>query len=46
MQNVITIGREQVPVEQIAYIETFEPPANGPFKPEKPYKGRVVLLNL
>jgi hypothetical protein len=43
MQNVITIGRELVPVEQIAYIEAFEP--NGQFKPDKPYKGRVVLLN-
>jgi hypothetical protein len=45
MQNVITIGRELVPVEQIAYFESFEPPANGQFKPDKPYKGRVVLLN-
>ena len=26
-------------------FEPFEPPANGQFKPEKPYKGRVVLLN-
>jgi hypothetical protein len=45
MQNVIVIGRELVPVEQIAYIEPFEPSANGQFKPDKPYKGRVVLLN-
>jgi hypothetical protein len=45
MQNVITIGRELVPVEQIAYVEPFEPAANGQFKPDKPYKGRVVLLN-
>jgi hypothetical protein len=45
MQNVITIGRELVPFEQIAYVEPFEPPANGQFKPDKPYKGRVVLLN-
>ena len=45
MQNVITIGREHVPVEQIAYIEPFEPPANGQFRPDRPYKGRVVLLN-
>jgi hypothetical protein len=45
MQNVITIGRELVPVEQIAYVEPFELPANGQFKPDKPYKGRVVLLN-
>jgi hypothetical protein len=32
MQNVITIGREHIPVEQIAYIEPFEPPANGQFR--------------
>ena len=45
MQNVITIGPELVPVEQIAYIEPFEPSGNGQFKPDKPYKGLVVLLN-
>ena len=45
MQNIITIGEEYVPVEQIAYIELFEPPANGQFKSDKPWKGRVVLLN-
>jgi len=45
MENVITIGRALVPVEQIAYIEAFEPSANEQFKPDKPYKGRVVLLN-
>jgi hypothetical protein len=45
MPNIITIGREHIPVEQIAYIEPFEPPANGQFRPDRPYKGRVVLLN-
>src|SRR5260370_37997929 len=45
MQNVITIGPELIPVEQIAYIEPFEPSGNGQFKPDKPYKGLVVLLN-
>lgn len=45
MTNVITIGPELVPVEQIAYIEAFDPSANEQFKPDKPYKGRVVLLN-
>jgi len=44
MQNVITIGRELVPVEQIAYVETFEPALNGQRKSEKAYKNRVVLL--
>ena len=45
MQNILTIGQEYVPIEQIAYIEPFEPPANGQFRPDKPYKGRVVLLS-
>jgi hypothetical protein len=45
IQNVITIGEELIPVEQIAYIEAFEAPADGRFKTDKPYKGRVVLLN-
>jgi hypothetical protein len=40
MPNVITIGREHIPVEQIAYVESFELPANGQFKPDKSYKGR------
>ncbi len=45
MQNIITIGRVLVPVEQIAYVEAFELPADGRFKPDKPYKSRIVLLN-
>jgi hypothetical protein len=45
MQNVITIGRALVPVEQIAYVEAIEPPADGRFKPDKTYKSRIVLLN-
>jgi hypothetical protein len=45
MPNIITVGEEYVPVEQIAYIERFEPPANGQFKSDKPRRGRVVLLN-
>src|SRR5258708_40072131 len=45
MQNVITIGRVLVPVEQIAYVEAFEPPADGRIKPDKPYNSRIVLLN-
>jgi hypothetical protein len=45
MQNVITIERELVPVEKIAFVEPFEPLPDAPFKPEKPYKSRVVLLN-
>ena len=45
MQNVITIGRRHVPIEQIAYVEPFDPATNPEFKPEKPFKARVVLLN-
>jgi hypothetical protein len=45
MENVITIGRKHVPIEQIAYVEPFDPSANMDFKPEKPFKARVVLLD-
>jgi hypothetical protein len=45
MQDVITIGRGLVPVEQIALIEPFDPASNPEFKPEKLFKARVVLLN-
>jgi hypothetical protein len=43
--QVITIGRRVVSLEQIALIEPFEASANPEFKPEKDFKGRVVLLN-
>jgi hypothetical protein len=45
MENVIIIGRRHVPIEQIAYVEPFEPSANPDFQPEKPFKARVVLLD-
>ena len=45
MQNIITIGNKHIPIEQIAYVEPFDPAANTDFKPEKPFKARVVLLN-
>jgi hypothetical protein len=45
MENVITIGRRHVPIEQIAYVEPFELSANTDFKPEKSFKARVVLLD-
>jgi hypothetical protein len=45
MQNVITIGHKHLPIEQIAYVEAFDPAANADFEPEKPFKARVVLLN-
>ncbi|WP_316168412.1 MULTISPECIES: hypothetical protein [unclassified Bradyrhizobium] len=43
--KVITIGKRLVPVEQIAFVEPFDPAANPEFKPEKEFKGRLVLLN-
>ena len=45
MQDVITIGKRLVPVEQIAFVEPFDPTSNPEFKPEKAFKARVVLLN-
>jgi hypothetical protein len=43
--NIVTVGKRLVPVEQIAFVEPFDPSSNPEFKPEKEYKGRIVLLN-
>jgi hypothetical protein len=43
--QIITIGKKLVPAEQIAFIEAFDPASNPEFKPERDFKGRVVLLN-
>lgn len=43
--TVITIGKRLVPAEQVAFVEPFDPSSNPEFKPEKDFKGRVVLLN-
>src|ERR1700685_167629 len=45
MQDVITIGRRLIPVEQIALVEPFDPTSNPEFKPEKEFKARALLLN-
>jgi hypothetical protein len=45
MQDVITIGKRLIPLEQIAFAEPFDPASNPEFKPEKEFKARVVLLN-
>ena len=45
MQNVITIGKRFVPLEEIAFVEPFDPASNPDFKSDKPFKARVVLLN-
>jgi hypothetical protein len=43
--KVITIGKRLVPADQVAFVEPFDPASNPEFKPEKDFKGRVVLLN-
>jgi hypothetical protein len=43
--KVITVGKRLVPVGQVAFVEPFDPSANPEFKPEKDFKGRLVLLN-
>jgi hypothetical protein len=43
--QVITLGKKLIPVEQIAFIEAFDPASNPEFKPDRDFKGRVVLLN-
>ncbi len=45
MENIITLGKRLLPVEQIALVESFDPTSNPDFKPEKEFKARVVLLN-
>ncbi|MDI2077763.1 hypothetical protein, partial [Bradyrhizobium sp. Mp27] len=43
--KVITIGKKLVPVEQVAFVEPFDPSVSPEFKPEKDYKGGIVMLN-
>jgi hypothetical protein len=43
--QVITLGKKLIPAEQIAFIEAFDPASNPEFKPDRDFKGRVVLLN-
>jgi hypothetical protein len=45
MENVITLGRRLVPVEQIVFVEPFDPASNPQLKSDKAFKARVVLLN-
>jgi hypothetical protein len=41
--NIITIGKRLISIEQIAFVELFEPSSNPNFKPERDFKGRVIL---
>jgi len=46
-QNIIAIGRKRIPIEEIALVEPFEPPAEQPprFTSDKDFKARVVLID-
>ncbi len=43
--TILTIGKRLISLDQIAYVEAFDPAANPEFKPEKDFKARLVLLN-
>jgi hypothetical protein len=45
MQEVISFGKRLVPLEQIAYVEPFNPAQNPQLNATKEFKARVVLLN-
>jgi hypothetical protein len=38
MENVVTVGKRIVPVEQIALIEAFDPASPPEFKSGKPFR--------
>jgi hypothetical protein len=46
-QNIIAIGRKRFPIEAIALVEPFEPPAEPSprFTSDKDFKARVVLID-
>ena len=46
-QNIIAIGRKRFPIEEIALVEPFEPPAEQSprFTSDKEFKARVVLID-
>ena len=44
-QNIIAIGRKRFPIEEIALVELFEPPAEQRpprFTSDKDFKARVI----
>src|ERR1700761_51910 len=43
--NIVTIGKRLIPLEQIAFVEPFEPSANPDFRPERDFRSRIVLIN-
>ncbi len=46
-QNIIAIGRKLLPIEEIALVEPFEPPAEPSprFTSDREFKTRVVLID-
>jgi hypothetical protein len=46
-QNIIAIGRKRFPIEEIALVEPFQPPAEPQprFTSDKEFKTRVVLID-
>src|SRR5271170_8451356 len=46
-QNIIAIGRKRLPIEEIALVEGFEPPAEPSprFTSDRDFKARVVLID-
>lgn len=45
MENVITVGKRLVAVDQIVLVEPFDPTARPDFKPDREFKGRIIMLN-
>ena len=47
LQNIIAIGLKRFPIEEIALVEPFQPPAEPPprFATDKDFKARVVLID-
>ena len=45
MDTIISIGRQLLPIENIALVEPFDRNVNPEFKPLKDFKSRVVQLN-
>lgn len=43
MSAIISVGRQLLPVENIAFIEPFDANANPEFKPQREYRSRIVL---
>lgn len=45
MTNVITIGRRLIPLDQIAYIEPFDPASATGIESTRKFEARITLLN-